>query len=227
MQNANRYIAKHPVLTILFLTAELILYTLILTAGGKVLVWSSYLSIVLCFLFAVTGVNKRNALLVCGLLFTVFADFCLVVCQPIQQLWGMVFFLLTQTFYAWYLHRGQVNRLTLTIRIILAIIAEMICAAVLKDKTDALALISIFYYVHLIMNIADAVLRREPAPLLPAAFALFLLCDTVVGLQVMSSGYLPIPEGSVLHDILFSGFNLAWFFYLPSQVLIALSSRIK
>ena len=210
-----------------FLSVEFILYILILTTGGSTLVWSSYSAIVLCFLFALSSTNKENRLLILGLFFTVLADFCLVMCKPIQQLWGMVFFLLTQVFYAWQLHRDQANKLTLIIRLILSLIAGVLCVAVLRSQTDALALISLFYYVQLIMNIADATLRRKQHPLLPVALVLFLLCDTVVGLQVMSTDYLPIREGSVLHSILFSGFNLSWLFYLPSQVLIALSSRNK
>ena len=47
----------------------------------------------------------------------------------------------------------------------------------------------------------------------------------IIGLQVMSGGYLPIPAGSFIHSLLFSNFNLAWLFYLPSQVLIALSAQ--
>ena len=49
----------------------------------------------------------------------------------------------------------------------------------------------------------------------------------VIGLQVATSGYLPIEEGSVLNEILYPGFNLSWLFYLPSQVLLSLSSRNK
>jgi hypothetical protein len=96
---------------------------------------------------------------------------------------------------------------------------------VLGNKTDALAVISVFYYVHLMMNIVDAVIMRKAEPLLPIAFILFILCDTVIGLQVMSGGYLPIAEDSLLYRILFCDFNLAWLFYLPSQVLISLSAR--
>jgi hypothetical protein len=35
------------------------------------------------------------------------------------------------------------------------------------------------------------------------------------------------PEGSILHKILFMDFHLSWFFYLPSQVLIALQAGQK
>jgi hypothetical protein len=63
--------------------------------------------------------------------------------------------------------------------------------------------------------------------MLGIAFTLFLLCDTVIGLQVAAGGYLPIAQDSVLYGLLFSGFNLAWLFYLPSQVLIALCAGGK
>ena len=217
----------HIPLLALFLLAEAVLYYLILTAGGELPRWSSYISIVLCFLFAVSTVCKKNALLLAGLLFTVFADYCLVICDPIQQLWGMVFFLCTQTLYCVYLHSGNINKTTLTIRFGLAILAEIICILVLREKTDPLAVVSILYYVYLIMNIIDSFLCQRGSRLLPVAFILFLLCDTVIGLQVASAAYLPITEGSTLHKIIFSGFNLSWFFYLPSQVLIALSTRKK
>ena len=49
-----------------------------------------------------------------------------------------------------------------------------------------------------------------------------LIILVVVGAIVAAGGYLPIAEGSALYSLLFSGFNLAWFFYLPSQVLLAL-----
>ena len=98
---------------------------------------------------------------------------------------------------------------------------------VLGDKADALAAVSLICYANLIMNIVVSCTQFRKNKLLPVAFVLFLLCDTVIGLQVASGGYLPIPEGSLVHTIIFSDFNLAWFFYLPSQVLISLSSKKK
>lgn len=72
------------------------------------------------------------------------------------------------------------------------------------------------------MDLIHAVWNWRGGKLLPLAFALFLLCDTVIGLQVASMGYLLIPEGSWVYRLIFSGWNLAWAFYLPSQVLLAL-----
>ena len=216
---------KRKFYTSLFLFLELILYILILTTSGELLRWVSFLSIVLCFFHGLICHRKDTRLMIAGLFFTVCADFCLVLCQPIRQLWGMVFFAFVQVCYCHYLNRNVPNKPSLVIRFVLSIIAIVVCFVVLGNKTDALAVISVFYYVHLIMNIVDAVIMRKAEPLLPIAFILFILCDTVIGLQVMSGGYLPIAEDSLLYRILFCDFNLAWLFYLPSQVLISLSAR--
>lgn len=109
--------------------------------------------------------------------------------------------------------------------IVLILLVEGIAVLVLKEKTDALALISVCYYANLILNIVAAFRQFRRDLVFPIALVLFLLCDTVIGLQVAAGGYLPIGEDSWLHRLIFMDFNLAWFFYLPSQVLIALSSK--
>ncbi|MBE6957865.1 MAG: hypothetical protein E7447_01755 [Ruminococcaceae bacterium] len=218
---------KNPIAILCFLVVEAILYYFILTAGGDFLRYSSYVSIIVCFAFALVMGFRKNPLIVGGLLCTVGADFCLVMCQPIQQLWGMVFFLGAQMLYAIHLHKKQSSTPLLIGRLALTAAGVGIAILVLQDKTDALALVSICYYANLIMNLIVACTQWKSGKLLPIGFALFILCDTVIGLQVASGGYLPIPEDSALHNLLFMPFNLSWFFYLPSQVLIALSSLTK
>ena len=217
---------KNSIPVICFLLIESILYYFILTTGGQTLVVTSYLSIILCFLFSLQGI-RRNPLIVAGLACTVGADFCLVVCDPIQRLWGMVFFLAAQILYAIHLHRKQPSKVMLLVRIALSIAAEVVTALILKDNLDALAMVSMAYYANLIMNMAVAFAQWHKSKLLPVGFALFILCDTIIGLQVAAGGYLPIAEGSLLYNLIFSGFNAAWMFYLPSQVLIALCSAKK
>ena len=208
-----------------FLTLETVLYYFILTASGSLLVYTSFLAIGLCFLYALLAPGKCSLWILSGLACTVGADFCLVICQPIQQLWGMVFFLGAQSLYAIKLHISRPSKPLLAIRLGLTAVAVALVFLVLREKADPLAVVSLCYYANLIMNIVVSCTQFQKNKLLPVAFVLFLLCDTVIGLQVASSGYLPIPEGSLLHKIIFSGFNLSWFFYLPSQVLISLSSK--
>lgn len=212
-------------MTVAFLIVEAFLYGIILTSGGDLLVYSCFLSIVLCFVHALIHIKRGDKLLAAGLACTVMADLCLVVCSPAQRLWGMVFFLAAQSLYAIRLHRQIKSKALLIIRISLTVVALAVTAIVLKDATDALALVSLCYYANLIMNIVTSFARFRQNKLLAIGFVLFLLCDTVIGLQVACGGYLPIEEGTLLHQIIFMPFNLAWFFYLPSQVLISLSTK--
>ena len=216
---------KNNISILAFLSAELVLYILILTSGGNLLVWSSFGAIVLCFVY---GLLCRGVpLLVAGLGCTVAADFFLVVCSPIQQLYGMICFAAVQALYAIFLGRQGFGRAWLAARLALMAGVVLVAVAVLRGKTDALAIVSALYYVNLLMNAVQAFCRFGKLRLLAVGLVLFILCDTVIGLQVASGGYLPISEDSLLHRLLFVDFNLSWFFYLPSQVLIALTAEKK
>ena len=210
------------VLTLIFLLMELVLYYFILTAGGSVLIYSSFGAIVLCFLHVLFHIKSSDKLILGGLACTVAADFCLVVCSPIQRLWGMVFFLIAQTLYALRVHLTDKRKPFVWVRLLLIIGALTVTVLVLRDKTDALALVSLCYYANLIFNLLMAFIQFRRDKIFPIALLLFLLCDTVIGLQVACGAYLPIREGSAIHRIIFMPFNLSWFFYLPSQVLISL-----
>ena len=208
-------------LTPVFLLAQGILYYLILTTGGEALVWSSFGAIALCFFYVLAGRGKP--LLVAGLAGTVAADYFLVLCGAQNKLAGMVCFLIVQTLYAIFLHREGFGRPWLVVRLSLIGLATAVALVILGAKTDALALVSVWYYANLILNAAMAFGKFRKFSLLAIGFLLFILCDTVIGLQVATQGYLSIGEDTLLYRILFMDFNLAWFFYLPSQVLIALT----
>ena len=90
-----------------------------------------------------------------------------------------------------------------------------------------LAAVSVCYYANLFVNIIEAFTVFKKGRLFAVGLVLFLLCDTVIGLQVMSDLYLQIPAGMLVYKILFMPFNLSWFFYVPAQVLIALDGNIK
>lgn len=208
-----------------FVAIELVLYYFILTAGGNLLVWSSFSAILLCFLFAAFMYIKSDNILVVALFCTTLADYCLVIMGSSQRFMGMVFFFAVQMLYALRLLIRHKNRWLYAIRIALTLLSPILVCSVLGEKADRLAIISVMYYINLIFNIVVSAKNFGRNRLFTVALVLFLLCDTVVGLQVASEGYLPIAEGSILHNVLFSGFNLSWFFYLPSQVLIALSGK--
>lgn len=211
--------------TLAFLILEAILYYVILTSGGEMLINSCFSAIVLCFVYALAMLGKP--LLIAALACTVGADYFLVTFVPSRQLPGMVFFLVAQGLYAFFLHRQGFKGIWLTARLVLMALITAIAFIILKDNADPLAIISVLYYANIAMNLIMAFAKFKKFPLLAIGFLLFILCDTVIGLQVASGGYLPIAPGSALYQFLWMPLNLVWLFYLPSQVLIALSSATQ
>jgi hypothetical protein len=199
----------------LFLISETAAYLLILTGTCR---WVYFGSILLCFVFAL--IENRDRLIVAGLAFTVVADFFLVVCDPIRQLAAMVSFLGVQTLYGLRLHKLRPDRRFLFGRLGLIALGEGIALLVLKEGMDLLAAVSLAYYAMLILNLLQALCQRRWH--FSLGLVLFLLCDTVIGLQVATDAYL---HTQALQKLLYPGFNLAWLFYLPSQVLIATDKK--
>ena len=218
-------LTTNTIITAFFLFAEAVLYWFILTAGGMTVVVCSYTAIVLCFLYALVYVRRCSLLFVAALACTLGADYYLVIADPQQQLGGMICFLFVQGFYGWQLHRTYKRKWPLYLRLGLTAVAATVCFLVLGEDTDVLAVVSVCYYANLICNILLSWLQFSNYKLAAIGFIFFLLCDTVIGLQVASTGYLEIEPGSWLHSIIFPPFHLSWFFYLPSQVLLSLSSR--
>jgi len=83
------------------------------------------------------------------------------------------------------------------------------------------------YYVNLLVNIIESFICFKAEKLFAVGLVFFVLCDTVIGLQAAAGSYLPISEESLIYKIIFMDFFLSWFFYLPSQVLIAMSTNQK
>ena len=218
----------------IFLLCQVVLYYLTLFAGGKVGVISSFCIVALSFAFSLFYINFKDIKVITqiALLFTVFADICLVligaISKEVQSL-AMIFFNVTQIAYLVRLIEEQenkkINLINLFSRLPIFIIVILIANKVLGGNVDFLAVVSLLYYVNLAVNGVFAFISVKKSPLLALGLLFFLLCDTVVGLSEMARLYLPINEGSLIHSIIYSGFNLAWVFYAPSQVLLSISSK--
>ena len=213
--------SKNQWLTVTFLLVEAALYALILT--GRWVVSAQYASVCLCFLYVLLHLRQANYYILGGLALTLCADWFLVVQRPQEKLTAMLFFLGAQTVYAWLLHRRARSRRLLMTRLLMVVIVEAVTVLVLWGRVDALAAVSMAYYVMLFMNIVGAFKSYKKQPLMAWALVLFFLCDTVVGLQVASVGYLILPAW--LNNALFCGFPLDWLFYLPSQVALAFCGK--
>lgn len=218
MEKNKRYIWP------IFLITEFILYIFILFSSGTLLAVTSFSAIVLCFLYSLMNINKENGFINIALFNTVLADFCLVVMNPINRTLGMIFFVIVQTLYSIKLLKKSKSLLFLGLRIGLILIIECLTFVILKDKIDLLAIISVMYYALLIINIVESFMNFKEDKLFSIGLVLFIMCDTIIGLQTLDSMYIRLGEDNIIYKILYCGFNLSWLFYLPSQVLISLST---
>ncbi len=213
--------------SIVFVTVEALLGLLLQLADGDAVVCFSYCSVVLACLFcAFFGERSWHyAATQSALLCTVGADWFLVVTDPREQLPAMMFFSAAQLFYASRLFLPQssaARRWHWGIRLALSALFCLVTALVLGANCDAVALVSMFYYANLILNIIYAFLGGRSERLFAVGLLLFVLCDTLIGLSCLDA-YFAIPSDSIVYRIIHPGFDLAWAFYVPSQTLIAIS----
>ena len=211
----------------LFVVLEFILCVAVQLATGTLLTVVSFGAIVLAFVFSLITLKKdfNNVLTSFGLLTTVIADIFLVVMKPAIQDIAMLSFSITQIMYFIRIYLNTSDKKTkithLITRICLVILSISLTIVVLKDKTDFLSLISIFYYANLLTNVIFSFFIKSK--IFTIGLICFALCDMFIGLNILCSSYLQVQQGSFLYWLANPKFDFAWLFYVPSQTLIALS----
>lgn len=188
-----------------------------------------YASIVLCFVFSLFFAKKSNLNMFISIafFFTICADFILAF-APEYKILGMLFFCLVQIVYFVYILKQQnikQKRINLLTRILAITVCEIILWIVFKDIFNVLAELVIFYFVNLLCNTIFALVNFKKNPLFSIGLILFVLCDIFVGFGEMSL-FFDVSSNSFFNFIYAIPFNIAWTFYIPSQVLIALGNAI-
>lgn len=212
-----------------FCAIETVLFFLVQCTRDNINIAVSYISVILACLFMATSFSKTSSYVFTqfGLIFTVFADYFLVVLDPIKQLPAMIFFSGTQIFYFLRLYLGekseQKRKIHLILRVIISLVAIILTFVVLKDEADAVSVISMFYYANLLTNIIAASMQIKGNRLFLIGLVLFIMCDTAIGINELINTYLESENASQITDAIFGKFNVPWLFYVPSQTLIALS----
>lgn len=173
------------------------------------------------------GIKDGNLLRI-AMLFTLAADYFLVFLPEIQRMNGMLCFLGTQLFIFLHLvvrdENPKSRRANIITRVVLSLVLVLATFIVLGPDADKLALVSIIYYANLLTSMIFAPKDKRGGFLMALGLALFALCDINVGLSVLNDLYVGgFPEGSILHTLVNSDIDLAWIFYIPSQVLIPLT----
>lgn len=220
---------------IAFLTIQLVLFVLILFIPNlsNINIFE-YISILFSLGFSLfsflTKKNLYNLLIFIALIFTAIADTFLVYLNPsineMTQIIAMCSFSLCQLTYffvIWMATKSQRERfLNLAIRTILFFGIEGAAVFALGSSYNVLIFVSLFYFSQLVTNIFFAFLHFEVHPLFAIGLLLFVGCDIFVGLSALCD-ILALSQSHPLYIFAHLSFNFAWFFYLPSQVLLACS----
>ncbi len=211
-----------------FAAAELTLGILVQTLSGRAVMWVSFGAVILaCAFFALFFERSPHwGFTQLALVCTVCADYFLVVHPEQPQFAAMLFFSVTQFAYGARLCLEEAGRTRRTVQLAVrggvSLLAVLLTLLVLGKGADKVALVSLFYFANLLLNVVLAFLSRERNWLFATGLLLFVFCDVFVGLSLIE-GYLPLAKESLLYRLAHPGFNLAWVFYVPSQALLALS----
>ncbi|WP_310604597.1 lysoplasmalogenase family protein [Anaerosporobacter sp.] len=186
-----------------------------------------YASIILCFLYAIYSKKKeRSAYILAGLFFTVISDYFLLFTKDFA--WGMLSFCVTQTMYSIYCSKDKRQFLIKEVIQICAIGGIMlVLPQVVFIKIDIVIIVSAYYFIHLLSNVLFSWICSKEGryrKLFAIGMTLFLLCDIHVAMYNAGS-YLNVSSSHVYQKIYEVATVAMWFYYLPSQVLIAMVGR--
>lgn len=202
----------------LFLGIQGVLYLLFLwgdlTGAGAGTVPIKYGSILLCLLFSLGwSLGGGDRLVSAALAFTLGADTFLLLLDC-RYLLGVSLFCVVQGLYLLRIFRGNGGRSLWPIRLGLFLLALALLAR--WDMLSPLNAAALFYFTNFLCNVLQSwSLRGRGARLFSAGLTLFLCCDLCVGV-FNQPGLFPQTLDA------FARVGM-WLFYLPAQVLIALS----
>lgn len=186
-----------------------------------------YVSIILCFLYVILGKKKeRSVYIVAGLFFTVVSDYFLLLTDLFAP--GMLSFSVVQTIYCIYCSKS-IKQYLIKEGIQLCIISGVFIVVIIgiPMEFDIVLILSIYYFVHLVSNVFYSWIRRKESKerrLFAFGMTLFLLCD--IHVAIFNAGNYVSFSSSLAYQTIYAVASVAmWFYYLPSQVLIAQAGR--
>lgn len=211
-----------------FIIAELILYISFLSCdiigAGTFGTALKYISLLLCLLYSINnGASPDGRLVSRALCLTVCADLFLLVLNRFYGI-GVAFFCIVQILYAMRLHSMTRERTGVTRpihRILMtriAVSAVFFVAVTAAGSLSPLTALVCVYFPQLLCNalVSLRCMASQKGRCFSAGLWLFLFCDICVGLH-----YMDAASGTAAAWWIGLGM---WAFYLPSQVLIALSA---
>lgn len=202
----------------LFLTVEAVLYaaflTWDLTIGGRGSNPIKYAGILLCLAYSLyLGRRGGSRLMPAALSLTALADVFLLLLDTHYAL-GIGLFCLVQGIYLVRIFRSNGGRILWGLRIILFVLVLVVLKKL--GLLIPLNVLALFYFTNFLCNaLASLGCPGRNMRLFSVGLWLFLCCDVCVGLFQSPELASPAVEAFVRVGM--------WLFYLPAQVLLALS----
>ncbi len=216
-----------------FIFIQFTAWMTLIFAQGSWLHYLSYGSVVLCFIYAmVCSYTEKDSVFQLGAcFFTAIADFFLILLKGEQKTLAMCAFLIAQGFYACrtFLLAEEVRekKLQITLRAVFSVIGGAAVGIVLQEKAEALFVISVVYYVNLILSMVFAFMhfhKSLSAKLLAIGLLCFALCDISIGFDFLIDIF-SLSEGNFIYFIAHLPVSFVTIFYPPSQALLCLSVK--
>ena len=219
------------IITLVFILIEVAIYATFLFgdfSNSFETTYIKYVGIIFCFLYTFFTFLKRveicRVFLPAAFIFTLISDYFLLIRGEEYNLfiYGICSFIVTQIVYFLMINYIRKDKtyfiLSLILRAIISLILFFIVTLIFKfDLTSAFAGI---YFVQLIFNFIDSIFLISVSKkylILSIGLLLFIGCDICVGLNNLT----------ILDEFGLNIVNkLMWFFYLPSQTLIALTNLV-
>lgn len=242
--NIRTNIRTNTKLMNLFIGIELLIYVLFMYLdifGPSLYMITNYLkflSIIICVFYVTLSFPARDKnldrwLLLMAIIFTLISDWFILIRDRYN--YGLITFIIVQYLYLIRIH-FQNKKVTVVFFMGKLLINIVIAGCILpillllQVQVDSLVLLSLFYFTSFFMNVLYGMyqyyLRKDKSFLFfLVGIFLFLLCDINVGVFNMTS-YVSIDRNWFVAIEKFSVVGM-WLFYLPSQVLISLSSLSK
>ena len=221
---------KNPIYLFAFLAVELTAWLCVLFLPVAWVHYLSYSAVALSFLFALSLVEiKADTLFaILGLFFTCIADYFLVLQKKEGDLLAMCIFLCAQICYAartFLISKNKLEkRLQVGIRVLLSVLGALITWLILREKTGALFIVSVVYYVNLLCSLVFAFIHFKLPRAKFMAFGLlsFACCDLSIGLHFVADVF-SLPKMHFIRRILRGKKSFVDIFYPPSQALLGAS----
>lgn len=212
----------------IFISALVVIYSAVLISDFVLdEEWTvvKYVGILSCVAFAAysVGRGKSGALTVLlGLTFTAFADYFLLVEDNLYEV-GVSSFIVAQLLYLILIMRekGKISVVSVSVRV--ALFAVFSVVIIFLEVGEPLLFLVAAYASIFAVNAVEAVTLAKSGvkrSLFAIGLALFVCCDVCVLLFNLGA-FVDVGYG---YDVAVNFVKLSWTFYLPSQVLISLST---